>query len=72
MTVDVLIEKNDESWGASTLDDAIGFIGAFGDTRDEAITKFRTMLRDHLAFMAEEGQHVPPVTELEIRELVAI
>lgn len=71
MTVNVVLEQTPENWGAYTPDD-IGCVVACGETREETIALFREALQQHLRVMREAGQTVPDVTELEIRETVAV
>lgn len=67
----VILEKTPTNWCAYTPDD-IGVVVATGRTRDEVVENFRSALRSHLEFMAEEGLPVPVITELAIRETATV
>ncbi len=67
MVLTVIVEKTANGWGAYAPDlDAV--IVALGETREEAIQDFRNALLDLFDYRREEGQFVPDVTALEIRE----
>ena len=71
MKITVVLEHGAENWGAYApdLEDSVV---AVGDTREETITRFRDALHGLIRYKQEEGLPVPDVTELEIRELVAV
>ena len=71
MKITVVLEKTPNNWGAFTPDE-IGSVIAVGDTREETIANFREALKFHLEGLREYGQKVPEVTELEIKETVAV
>lgn len=66
----VVVERAGNNWCAYTPDD-IGVVVATGETREAAIEKFRSALQFHFEAMREDGEAVPQVTQLEIRETVA-
>ena len=67
----VIVERAGNNWCAHTPDD-IGVVVATGQTRPQTIENFRVALRTHLEVMQEDGLPTPDVTELEIRETVAV
>ncbi len=71
MKTDVILEWAGTNWCAYApdLEDTVF---ATGDTREETITRFRDALHGLIRYKQEEGLPVPDVTELEIRELVAV
>ena len=71
MKVDVIVERAGQNWCAYApdLEDVVVATGA---TRDETIDKFRDALRGLMDYKRDEGQPVPDVTELEIRETMAV
>jgi predicted RNase H-like HicB family nuclease len=71
MKLRVDIEKAGSNWAASASDDKIlGTVVATGATRSLTIKKFRSALKFHLQGLRKDGQTVPEVTELEVRELI--
>ncbi len=71
MKLTVVLEQGPNNWGAHTPDD-IGCVIVTAATRDEVIAQFRSALAFHLEGMREDGLPTPNVTELEIRETVAV
>jgi predicted RNase H-like HicB family nuclease len=71
MKVDVIVERAGNNWCAYApdLEDVVVATGA---TRDETIDNFRDAVRGLLDYKREEGQTVPDVTELEIRETMLV
>ncbi len=71
MKVDVILEKAGSNWSAYApdLDDVVVATGA---TRDETIANFRAALVGLLSVKQDEGQTAPAITELEVRETVAV
>ena len=71
MTLNVIVEKTTDGWGAYAPDLDTAII-ALGDTREEAIQDFRNALLDIFDLRREEGRDVPDITALEIRETRAV
>jgi predicted RNase H-like HicB family nuclease len=69
MTLTVIVEPASTNWCAYTPDD-IGFVGATGATRDEAVESFKSALMAHLRAMWEDGRDLPDITELNVLETV--
>ncbi len=67
MTLTVILEKSQGNYGAYAPDLEDSII-ATGDTREEAIQNFRDALLDLFDYKREQGQDVPAVTALEVRE----
>ncbi len=70
-TITVILEEGPHNWGAYTPDD-IGSVVVTASSREEVIRQFRSALNFHLRGMREDGLPTPDVTELEIRELIAV
>lgn len=70
MTLTVIVERAGNNWCAYTPDN-VGVVVATGPTREAAIEQFRSALQFHFEGMREDGEAVPQVTQLEIRETVA-
>ncbi|MBV9852760.1 MAG: type II toxin-antitoxin system HicB family antitoxin [Armatimonadetes bacterium] len=70
MKVDVIVERAGDNWCAYAPDLA-DVVVATGATREETIGRFREALRGLMEYKRDEGQPMPDVTELEIRETVA-
>lgn len=70
-TLTVVLEKAPGNWCAYApdLEDCII---ATGRTREEAIRDFRNALLDMFDARRKEGDSVPAVTHLEVREVVPI
>lgn len=71
MTLTVVLEKTADNWGAFApdLEDCVI---ATGNTREETIANFRNALLDLFDYKREKGQDHPDITDLEIRETVAL
>jgi hypothetical protein len=73
LTIEVLTEDAGTNWTASSNDEAIkGVVMATAPTKDEAVSKFRKLLGDHIAFQRARGVQIPDVSELKIIELVPV
>lgn len=70
ITLTVVMERAGSNWCAHTPDD-VGIVIATGPTREAAVEKFRSALQFHFDEMREDGEIVPQVTQLEIRETIA-
>ncbi len=68
MIITVVLEEMPNNWCAYTpdLDDSII---ATGKTRDAVIENFRDGMLDLFDYKREQGELVPEVTALEIREM---
>ncbi len=71
MKVDVIVEWAGNNWCAYAPDLA-DVVVATGATRDETILRFRDALHGLMDYKRDGGQPMPDVTELEIRETVAV
>lgn len=71
MKITVILEQGEHNWGAHApdLDDCVI---ATGKTREETLSRFRGALNSLIKYKREEGLPAPDVTELEIRETVAV
>ena len=71
MKITVILEQGEHNWGAHApdLDDCVI---ATGETREETIARFRDALHGLIKYKREEGLPAPDVTELEIREMMAV
>jgi predicted RNase H-like HicB family nuclease len=72
MTLNVIIEKMSSNWCAYTPDDDLGVIAVAGQTREEAVSNFRSALKDHLEVMRERGTEPPVVENLNVQELMPV
>ncbi len=73
MKVNVLIEKAESNWCASSNDECLhGCIAVTGDTREEAIVEFKLALDTLTEYNNENSLPVPEVTELELHELMPV
>lgn len=67
MTVTVVLEQMPNNWCAHAPDLGDSII-ATGETREAVLENFRDAMLDLFDYKREQGQEVPDVTALEIRE----
>lgn len=68
MIVTVILEQMPHNWCAHAPDLADSII-ATGKTREAVIKNFRDAMLDLFDYKREQGEEVPEVTALEIREM---
>jgi predicted RNase H-like HicB family nuclease len=71
MIITVILEQMPHNWCAYAPDLADS-ITATGATREAVIQNFRDALLDLFDYKREQGQEVPLVTALEIREVLPL
>ncbi len=71
MKVDVVLERAGGNWCAYAPD-LEDVVTATGNTREEAVSRFQDALRGLADYKWKEGKPFPKITELEIRETIAV
>ncbi len=71
MKVDIVLERAGGNWCAYAPD-LEDVVTATGKTREETVSRFRDALRGLADYKRKEGKSFPKITELEIRETVAV